>query len=288
MRILALTVLLFWGASTSWGAAVERADPTKQLSAKGPQRTRGLEIERERLELERERLKHDVMLREKELALKNLEMAAKAAEQRASAWSPLLVAVIAAALALFGNVLVTYLQGKANQRIAQDRAVADLDLANQKATFDEKLEHDRAQSNLILEAIRTGDSIKASKNLLFFVELGLLDDPGSKILTWLRNHESPSLPPPSGTLASAMFDIEIIVLDAGTETPIQNAQVLTSPVYFVQFSTLGRTNERGVLTAQFPLGRYFVRVLAEGYVDDVPVIFEVPPFTERVVKLTRR
>jgi hypothetical protein len=57
-------------------------------------------------------------------------------------------------------------------------------------------EHSRAQSALVLEAIKTPDSQTAAKNLKFFTELGFLDDPNHKIRDYIAANEPPILPTP--------------------------------------------------------------------------------------------
>jgi hypothetical protein len=93
-------------------------------------------------------------------------------------WNAGLIAgVIAAILALCGNIYVTVLQTGSAERQA----------------------HQKAQSDLVIEAIKTGDPKRAATNLLFLVKLGLLDDPGDKIKAALSNPDSvPYLPIPHG------------------------------------------------------------------------------------------
>ncbi len=57
----------------------------------------------------------------------------------------------------------------------------ELSLEERRSQKELILEHSRAQSSLILEAIKTGDPAKASSNLKFLIEVGLLDDPGQKL-----------------------------------------------------------------------------------------------------------
>jgi hypothetical protein len=94
-------------------------------------------------------------------------------------WNAGLIAAILALagsiLALAGNVYITRLQIGSAERQA----------------------HQKAQSELVVEAIRTGDPKRAAKNLLFLVNLGLLDDPGGRMKTALSNPDNvPVLPVP--------------------------------------------------------------------------------------------
>jgi hypothetical protein len=269
-RIVLASLLLFELSQPFWATRSHAGSPTK-ATANGQQPAKSSDIERERLEFEQRQANKDASLRERELVLKEREIRAKEADQKASTWSPLVVAIIAAALGLFGNVIVTFLQGTANRKIAREKAVSD-----------EKLENLKAQSNLILEAIKVGPAT-AKGNLQFFIEVDLIDEPiKSKIQTWLECHESPSLPPPAPG-----FQLTFITLDAVTETPIPDAEVLTTPAYFVNLTAVGRTNHRGTLTAQYQPGVYLVVVRAEGYVESTQM-FSIPPVTEQVVKLTRK
>jgi hypothetical protein len=69
--------------------------------------------------------------------------------------SSVFAGLIVAGIGLLGNVFATFQQTASAERVA----------------------HAKAQSDLILEAIRTGDPKKAATNLLFLARLGLLDDP---------------------------------------------------------------------------------------------------------------
>jgi hypothetical protein len=61
----------------------------------------------------------------------------------------------------------------------------------------ERQVHQRAQSDLVVEAIKTGDPKLAAKNLRFLLDLGLLDDPDGKLKAALSNPETaPYLPVP--------------------------------------------------------------------------------------------
>jgi hypothetical protein len=98
----------------------------------------------------------ELRVKEQELKLKETEIRAKEREINASRWvNPLVIGLFAAALGLAGNVIVTIFNNQSTQ----------------------KVERERAQSTLILEAIKTnGDTNASCKNLIFFVSLGLLED----------------------------------------------------------------------------------------------------------------
>jgi hypothetical protein len=136
------------------------------------------------LELEKIKVQYDHDLRSAELDLKRSELKLKEKEQEVSKWkNPLVVGVFVAALGLFGNIFVTWLQDSSNRKMAEQKSRNDLRLA-----------HERAQSDLIIEAIRTGDHEKASANLLFFINAHLIDDPRGDIAKAVNAGLGPTLP----------------------------------------------------------------------------------------------
>lgn len=118
----------------------------------------------------------DISIRERELELKEREVVAKEKEVSKSRWShPLVLALLAAAAGLIGNVAVAIVNDDNTQ----------------------KVEHFHAQSSLLLEAIKTGDNVAACKNLNFLVKLGLLDDAKGTIAATCpgeKNNGVPTLP----------------------------------------------------------------------------------------------
>jgi nicrotizing toxin Mtb-like protein len=90
----------------------------------------------------------------------------------------LAIALAIAALAAGGNVVVAYVNGKAQQR----------------------LEETKAEAGQVLEAIRTGNADKAAENLTFLVDAGLIGNPErrnsiSAFLSKRQPGRGPSLPP---------------------------------------------------------------------------------------------
>ncbi len=104
----------------------------------------------------------EVRLKEEELRLKKAEVRSKEREIAASKWlNPVFLGLLAAALALLGNIYVSRENNKNTQAV-------------------ERL---HAQSTLILEAIKTnGDADAACKNLLFFAGIGLIQDENQTIM----------------------------------------------------------------------------------------------------------
>src|SRR5262245_32470560 len=151
------------------------------------------------LEFEREKWRSEMNLRGRELDLKELEQATRDAEidlkrkeQASSKWrSPLIVAILAAAVAAAGNAVVTYVNGRLQR---------DMDARRHDAEI--QLEKNKSESDRILEMIKTGDPEKAAGNLEFLVKSGLVTNPElpARLKDFLENRtpgSGPSLPSPS-------------------------------------------------------------------------------------------
>ena len=117
-----------------------------------------------------------------------------------SPWlNPLVLGLFAAAFGLLGNLLVAYLNNQNSQQV-------------------ERL---RLQSNLVVEAIKTNPD-GACKNLVFFVKLGLVDDPRQAILKTCG--AVPEGPPSLPTAQANIESLVGVVVDASNK-PIQGAKV---------------------------------------------------------------
>lgn len=117
----------------------------------------------------------------REKAVNAREKAVDAREKASRFGSPLFLALLAAIVALVSNIVVTYFNNK---------------------TLHEN-EKSQEQSNLVLQAIKTGNnSLDSCRNLEFFVNVGLLEDPKSTIRNQCTQDPStaPSLP------ANLLFD----------------------------------------------------------------------------------
>lgn len=139
-------------------------------------------LEREKWETEKAFREREVAVKEREQAVLETELALKQAEHATSRWkNPLVVAILAAAVAAIGNAFVAYTNG----------------------TSQIKLEAQKAEQTRILEMIKTGDPDKAAGNLHFLLEAGLILDPGTredlkKYLKNLKPGSGPALPSASG------------------------------------------------------------------------------------------
>ena len=195
---------------------------------------------------------------EREVAAREREVAAKEGELKKSRWSnPVVIALLAGALGLAGNAIVAYLN---NQNTRQ-------------------VERMRSQSDLILEAIRTGSPEKACTNLVTFIGLGLVDDAGKTIRQNCQTSPAtgPFLPVGNPILSSATgmglgmgggalaFSnvIQGIVLDADSHKPVDNALVSVEGLGGAETDTEG--NFRLELPTFSSKLAYNVTVEKEGY-----------------------
>jgi hypothetical protein len=116
--------------------------------------------ENQDLSLEERKFIQESRSKNKELELKEREVATKEIELLRSRWlNPAVIGLFAATIGLIGNLIVTYIGNRNSQLV----------------------EHSRAQSSLIVQAVGTGDATLACKNLLNFLQLGLLEDPQGRI-----------------------------------------------------------------------------------------------------------
>ena len=120
----------------------------------------------------------EIVVKEREQEIRDREVQAKIDESRKSKWgSPLVLAVLAAAVAALGNGAAALISSRASQQV----------------------EETKAEAARILELIKTGDPDRAASNLEFLLELGLISEPNraTKLRENLRNRIpglGPSLP----------------------------------------------------------------------------------------------
>lgn len=132
------------------------------------------QLEREAAFRERE-----IAVKEKEAALREAELAVKREEQSGAGWrSPLVVAIMAAAIAGISNAVVTVVNGRLQR----------------------ELEDGKAEQTRVLEMIKTGDPDTAAGNLEFLLKAGLITDPArvASLQKFLANRvpgSGPALPP---------------------------------------------------------------------------------------------
>jgi hypothetical protein len=133
------------------------------------------------------KLEHERWLGEYELRKREIEI--KERDQSRSRWSsPVVLAVLAAALAGLSNAAVHWQEGSLQRRLEADKAV--------QARI---MEETKAEAARIFEVIRTGEPDKAATNLKFLVDTGLITNSGrvEKIQAFLVNRPDgggPALP----------------------------------------------------------------------------------------------
>jgi hypothetical protein len=101
-----------------------------------------------------------------EYQLKTRELDLKQKEQQRSNWSnPLVVAILAAAVAGLSNAFVAMINGRLQRQIEQSKAAESL-----------RIEESRSEAGRILEMIKTGEPDKAAGNLKFLIDTGLISN----------------------------------------------------------------------------------------------------------------
>lgn len=172
-----------------------------------------LDLESKDWQAERAFRGREVAVKERDIGLREAELELRRREQRLAGWrSPLVVAVLAAAVAAGGNAVVTYLNG------AQQRA----------------LEEQKSEQARLLEVIRTGSPDKAAENLRFLLDSGLVAEPDlvrrlHGFLDKRKVGSGPSLP-----LADAPFALRAYA--AGEQEAIDKAfSLLTDSIDDVNF-----------------------------------------------------
>ena len=134
--------------------------------------------DREKWETEKAFREREISIREREQVTNEAELKLKEKEQLASQWrNPLIVAIIAAALAVVGNAVLAFTNGLQQRR----------------------LEAEKSEQQRILEMIKTGNADQVAENLGFLIAAGLISNPSlqARLQTFLDNRNpgsGPSLP----------------------------------------------------------------------------------------------
>ena len=152
------------------------------------------------LSLEERKFAFDMEIKAQEMSLKARELALKENESQRSRWlNPTVIELIAAASGLFGNMFVALISSSNSQRIEQFKA----------------------QSNLIVQAVGTGDQKSACRNLIVFIHMGLLEDPEGRLAKCETDLNAiPVLP--SGSTYTPILDTPSAVAMAPVVTSIAN------------------------------------------------------------------
>jgi hypothetical protein len=227
--------------------------------------------------------KSELALKQREVAAREREVATKEKEGQTSKWfNPVTIAIYAAAIGLFGNILTS----------------------NANNTASEKAEHLRAQSDLVLQVIKTGNTVDACKNLSFFVNIGLLDDPKGAIHNVCGTKGEggvPTLPADSGGGGSSDFGdgllrfgikppfgiaatLVVRVEDADSHEPIVNAKISRE-----DSSRSETTDATGTAVLNFISSQTRLTVSKEGYESTTgyPYILSKPSQSSLTIDLHR-
>jgi lysozyme family protein len=131
----------------------------------------------------------ELAVKREELAVRRAEAQAKLAGATRSWWrgaDPLVLAVVAGILTIGGNTFLAYFNARAATE--QEKSKADNALA---------VEKEKAKATLIIQAVSTDDPATARRNLFFFLDAGIIQDPDQKIRAAVEKY-APVLPSASG------------------------------------------------------------------------------------------
>src|SRR5262245_18423989 len=124
---------------------------------------------------ERDKWQAEVRLRERELDIRDRQVQADIIERQRTRWTnPLVLAVLAAALAAGGNAAVALINGILQRSLEDSRSTAQYKLEKEKADAQQALEESKAEAARILEVIKTNDPDKPAINLSFLLETGMI------------------------------------------------------------------------------------------------------------------
>jgi hypothetical protein len=148
------------------------------------------ELEKAKLDLEHEKLQGEIRAKEIELDIRRQELELKKEELRSAFWkSPLLVGIIAALIGFLSNIYANVQQARNNQILEE-----------QKFESVVQTERIKRETSLILDAIKTGASVSAAKNLDFLIKVGFVEDTEGRIKKYLsENEKAPFLPSSQST-----------------------------------------------------------------------------------------
>jgi GH24 family phage-related lysozyme (muramidase) len=165
-------------------------------------------FEQEKSESERAFRERELRIKERAQENADAELRMKQTEQAASRWkNPLVVAILAAAIAGVGNAWVAYFNGTSQTAL-------------------EKLKSEQAR---ILEMIKTGNADKAAENLQFLLDAGLIVDPaiGARLTTFLKTRKPGTGPALPSSLPVASVSELLSKFEGTTLMPIKDFDGVT-------------------------------------------------------------
>ncbi|HEX8265721.1 MAG TPA: trypsin-like peptidase domain-containing protein [Pyrinomonadaceae bacterium] len=169
-------------------------------------------FEQQKWEAEKSFREREIIVQEREQKSREAEIELKRKEQAISGWrNPLVITILAAALAAFGNAGVTLLNGRQQRNLEKENGDRQ-----------RQLERDKSEQTRILEMIKTADPDKAAVNLKFLIEAGLISDveQQKKLKEFLANREEgtgPSLPAQSPYFGGIIGTDDAIKIETLTE-----------------------------------------------------------------------
>jgi poly(3-hydroxybutyrate) depolymerase len=164
--------------------------------------TAKLAFEREKWTAEAAIRQHELDIKEREQRRLDAESSAKLKEMRRSRWTnPLVLAVLGAGLAAFGNFAVSWMNGIEQRNLETTRGEETLNVQEQNNKAQQGLEEFKADSARLLQMIGTNDPDKAAENLQFLLDAGLISNAHTRTLLkeFLANRKpgkGPALPVP--------------------------------------------------------------------------------------------
>jgi hypothetical protein len=182
------------------------------------------------------------------------DLAQRRTEAAGSRWtSPLVLAVLVAAIAAAGNAVVAYVNGAqqralettragATEKLESGKADAQIALEREKARAQRALDEQESESARILEVIKTGDPEIAARNMQFLVDAGLVAKPAlvKKLTQYLETRrvgEGPALPTSDGKFKFT---------DSPELTPASQAALATSlDAFLVYLDGIGFPRDDG-------------------------------------------
>src|SRR5215469_12596562 len=117
---------------------------------------------------------HTLDLESQRFQLEREKFEAEQNNKKRNWWtSPLLLSVAAGVVGLVGNAAALYV----NWAEQNANAAQQIELEKRREDHEHQLAHEKQQGDLVLEAIKTGNSGLARENLLLLAQTRLLDDP---------------------------------------------------------------------------------------------------------------
>jgi hypothetical protein len=198
-------------------------------------------LEREKWAAERAFREREIAVDEREQVTKEAQLALAQKEQAASRWkSPLVVAILAAAVAALGNAIVAYTNDASQTR----------------------LESQKSEQARILEMIKTGSPDKAAENLRFLLNAGLIRDSGvRRDLTRFLNNRKPGSGPALPSAAASRFVSQL----EGTNVPASDLAPIRSEIHKLVTVPLTTNQETALISFVYNvgLGAFRERMLQE-------------------------